>query len=281
MSLFINHNLLAMSARRNLLSTNNALAVSLARLSSGFRINSAADDPASMAISEQFRADIASYNEAIKNANYNISFLKTAEGAMATIDDLLVTMRALTVQASNGTLTSEARSYIDQEFNLLRQEITRIANATEYNGLHMLDGSYSAGGGLGLKFHIGIQNTANVDYYHVHIGNVAASGLADLRNADLTTSSNAQSAIEILDSAIVVKDKERAALGSYMIRMQSTIDQLLVAVENSTASLAEIKDADIAIEMSAFVRNQVLMQSGIAMLGQANMITSLIAGILG
>lgn len=279
MGIWINHNLLSMSARRNLIHTNSRLAVALQRLSSGFRINSAADDPAGMAISEQFRADIASYNEVIKNANYNVNFLKTAEGALQVVDDLLIKMRALAIQASNGTMTSEARAYIQQEFDLLKAEIDRIAKATEYNGLHMLDGTYSIGG-TGLKFHIGIQNTENLDYYHVHVGDVTVSGLGNLRNADLTTSSMAQSSLEIIDSALVVKDSERAALGSYMIRMQSTIDQLLIAVENSTASLAQIKDADIAEEMSSFVKYQVLMQSGVAMLAQANMMTGLIASIL-
>ncbi|MBM3326385.1 MAG: flagellin [Calditrichaeota bacterium] len=277
MSTRINHNILSLTAQRNLQITQTALDQSVNRLSSGLRINNAWDDPAGLAVSERFRAQIASMQEAERNANYNINLLETAEGALGVIDEKLVRMRALAVQASNGALQEDDRAIIDTEFQALKSEVTRIANVTNYNGLYLINGDYS---GAGLKFHIGTNNNANEDYYTVNLNSMTAEslGIGDLTLVDTT---NAQTAIDTLDIAITSKDTERTRLGSYVERLQNTILNLQVSHENAVKSESTIRDADIAAEMSNFVRAQILMQSGVAMLAQANMVPRTVAQLVG
>lgn len=169
MSLRINQNPLAIGVHRQLTNTQNSLDTAVTRLSSGLRINYAWDDPAGLAVSEKMRAQISSMVEAERNANYAINMFATAEGALSTIDEKLIRMRALSVEASNGTLSSLDRSYLNVEFQQLKSEITRIAEVTNYNGLSLIDGTYSQGasgaGGQGIKLHIGTYNVSNQDYY--------------------------------------------------------------------------------------------------------------------
>lgn len=277
MSTRINHNVLALTAQRNIHSTQLSLDTALTRLSSGIRINYAWDDPAGLAVSERFRAQISSMEEAERNANYNINLMATAEGALATIDDTLVRMRALAVQASNGALTSEDRSYLNTEFAQLRSEVTRIANTTNYNGLYLLNGSLST---TGVKFHIGTYNTSGQDYYYVTLNDMRGSALG-LDTLSLADTANAQSAITSLDTAITTKDTERTRIGSYVERLQHTVLNLQIQRENAVASESQIRDADIASEMSNFVRAQILMQTGVSMLSQANMVPQVVAGLVG
>ncbi|GBE29776.1 MAG TPA: flagellin [Bacteroidetes bacterium] len=277
MSTRINHNVLALTAQRSIHNTQNDLDTALTRLSSGLRVNFSWDDPAGLAVSERFRAQIASMDEAERNANYNINLLATAEGALQTIDSTLVRMRALAVQASNGALTSEDRTYLNTEFGQLRSEITRIANTTNYNGLYLLNGSLSS---TGVKFHIGTYNTANNDYYYVTLNGMRGSDLS-IDNLALSDTSGAQSAITALDSAITTKDTERTRIGSYVNRLQNTVLNLQIQRENATASESQIRDADIAAEMSNFVRAQILMSTGVSMLAQANQIPQIVAGLVG
>ncbi len=277
MSTRINHNILSLTAQRNLQTTQLDMDTALTRLSSGLRVNFAWDDPAGLAVSERFRAQIASMEEAERNANYNINLLATAEGALQVIDEKLVRMRALAVQASNGALTSEDRSYLHTEFDQLRSEVTRIANTTNYNGLYLLDGSLS---GTGIKFHIGTYNTRNDDYYYVTMTSMTATDLG-IDGLTLADTANAQSAITTIDSAITTKDNERTRIGSYVERLQNTVLNLQIQRENATASESQIRDADIAAEMSNFVRAQILMQSGVSMLAQANQVPQIVAGLIG
>ncbi|MDP8205996.1 MAG: flagellin [Candidatus Electryonea clarkiae] len=278
MSTRINHNLLSMVAQRNIQVTQNNLDTALIRLSSGLRINYSWDDPAGLAISERMRAQIASMTEAERNANYNINMLATAEGALSVIDEKLTRMRALAIQASNGALTSGDRAALDVEFQQLKSEITRIASTTNYNGLQLIDGTYSAG--VGIKFHIGTYNVQNEDYYHINLGNMTATALG-VANSNITDTISAQASINILDTAIDSKDTSRTSIGSYVHRLQNTILNLQISRENTTAAESQIRDADIAQEMSDFVRAQILMQSGVSMLAQANMIPQIIAGLVG
>lgn len=278
MSTRINHNILSMTAQRNLWSTQNQLDSAITRLSSGLRINYASDDPAGLAVSERMRAQIDSMTEAERNANYDVNLLSTAEGALMVIDEKLIRMRALSVQASNGALTSNDRSYLNVEFQQLKSEVTRIASTTNYNGLTLLDGTYSSGNGI--KFHIGTYNTQNEDYYFVNLNMMTAAGLG-LTNANLSTTTSAQSAIITLDAAINSKDSERTRVGSYVERLQNTILNLQVSKENAQQSESQIRDADIAAEMSNFVRAQILFQTGTSMLAQANMIPQVVAGLVG
>jgi flagellin len=277
MSTRINHNVLSLTAQRNLQVTQGQLDQSVNRLSSGLRINNAWEDPAGLAISERFRGQIVSMQEAERNANYNVNLLETAEGALSVIDEKLVRMRALSVEASNGALTSADRTILNNEFQALKSEITRIANVTNYNGLNLLDGTYSS---ASIRFHIGTYATSGEDYYDVNINTMTASALG-INSAALTSTTTANAAILSIDTAIGSKDTERTELGSYVERLQNSILNLQISHENATKSESQIRDADIAAEMSNFTRSQILMQSGVAMLSQANMVPQMVAGLIG
>jgi flagellin len=273
----INHNILSLTAQRNLWNTQTSMDQAVTRLSSGMRINYSWDDPAGLAVSERFRAQISSMDEAERNANYDINLMQTAEGALSVIDEKLVRLRALAIEASNGALTNTDRVSLDTEFQQLVSEINRIAEVTNYNGLNLLDGTYS---GTGIKFHIGTYNVANEDYYFVTFNSMTTSALG-INAIDVLDTTSAQNAINFLDTAIQSKDTERTRIGAFVERLQGTIQQLQIARENATASESQIRDADIAAEMSKFVKSQILMQTGVSMLAQANMIPQTIAGIMG
>ncbi len=299
MSMRINHNLLSMAAYRNIWNTQNDLSTAVQRLSSGLRINYSWDDPTGLGISERFRAQIGGMQEAEKNANYNINMMQTAEGALAVIDEKLIRMRAIAIQAANGALTTLDRQVANVEFQQLKSEITRIANVTNYNGFHLINGARASttdntgtclalgfsqvtttANATAIKFHIGANNVAGDDYYYVNLGGMTASllGIADL---DLCTTLSAQNSLSAIITAINSKDVERTFIGSVVERLQNTILNLQVSQESATASESMIRDADMAREMMDFTRAQILMQTGISMLSQANMIPSMIAGVMG
>jgi len=182
MSLVVNHNLMAMNAARNLTATYGALAKSTQRLSSGLRVNSAADDAAGLAIRELMRADIAVINQGVRNAGDAISMIQTAEGAMSVIDEKLIRMKELAEQAATGTYTTAQRAIMDSEFQAMAAEIDRIANATDFNGVKLLDGSLQyQHSGSGMKIHFGAGNSAAEDYYYVKIGDMRATEASGLR----------------------------------------------------------------------------------------------------
>jgi flagellin len=277
MSTRINHNILSMTAQRNIWKTQNDLDQAVNRLSSGLRINNAWDDPAGLAISERFRAQISSMEECERNANYNINMMQTAEGALSVVDEKLIRLRSLAIEASNGALTNTDRAALDVEYQQLVSEVNRIAQVTNYNGLNLLDGSFST---TGIKFHIGTYNVQDQDYYFVTFGSMTSSALG-LTGTNVLDTLSAQNAIGSIDGAIQSKDTERTRLGGFVNRLQSTIMQLQIARENASSSESQIRDADVAAEMSQFVRAQILMQSGISMLAQANMIPQMVAKLLG
>jgi len=221
MSTRINHNILSMTAQRNIRTTQSDLNRAVNRLSSGLRINNAFEDPAGLAISERFRAQIASMEEAERNADYDINLIDTAEGALSIIDEMLIRMRALAVQAANGALEEQDRAALDVEFQQLKSEITRIASKTTYNNKVLLDGGFSSDG---IRFHIGPQAD---DGYIVKFNDMTASGLG-LTSAELTTIDASRAAITNLDTAIESKDTERTRLGSSVKRLQHTIANLLI-----------------------------------------------------
>ncbi|MDP8207322.1 MAG: flagellin [Candidatus Electryonea clarkiae] len=278
MSTRINHNVLSLTAQRNISQTQNDLDTAITRLSSGLRINYAWDDPAGLAVSERMRAQIASMEEAERNANYNVNLLATAEGALSVIDEKLIRMRSLAIQASNGALTSGDRAALDVEFQQLKSEITRISNTTNYNGNYLLNGQYSAG--IGLKFHIGTYNVSGQDYYHINLNAMTGTALG-IAASEITDTITSQAAIGTLDTAIDSKDTERTRLGSYVERLQNTILNLQISKENAVAAESQIRDADIAAEMSNFVRAQILFSTGTSMLAQANMVPQIVAGLVG
>ena len=265
MSLVINHNMMAMNAARNLAATYGRLAKSTQRLSSGLRINSAADDAAGLAVREQMRADIAVLRQGIRNANDGISMIQTADGALSVIDEKLIRMKELAEQAATGTYTNAQRAIMDSEFQQMASEIDRIANATDFNGIHLLNGDQSGG----LKIHFGTGNDAAEDYYYVSINEATSSALG-LNNVAISTQALAQSALTMIDSAISSKDEIRANLGAMQNRLENTISNLSIQAENLQAAESQISDVDVATEMTEFVRNQVMAQAGVAMLAQAN-----------
>jgi flagellin len=299
MSLSIYTNLMAMSAARSLGSNYAQLGTSVQRLSSGLRINSAADDAAGLAIRELFRAEIASLNQGVRNANDAISLIQTADGALGVIDEKLIRMKELATQAATGTYNSAQRLIIDSEYQAMASEITRIANATKFNGLYLLNGNLSSttdhsGAGLvstgRLKVHFGPTNNSAEDYYYISIGTATASalgvGLAARNNADpagasISTQQIAQEALEKLEAAILSKDNIRANLGALQNRLQNTITNLQIQAENIQAAESRISDADIALEMTAFVRNQILTQAAVAMLAQANSLPRMALQLIG
>ncbi|MBW1991759.1 MAG: flagellin [Deltaproteobacteria bacterium] len=281
MSLVINHNLMAMGAARYLGVAYNRLSTSVARLSSGLRINSAADDAAGLAIREMMRTDIRVLNQGVRNANDALSLIQTADGALSVIDEKLTRMKELAEQAATGTYTSAQRLIMDSEYQAMASEITRIANATDFNGVKLLDGSLS-GTSTQMKIHFGTGNSSAEDYYYIRINAATASALGvgnsiGSSNAGYTISTQAaaQSALAAIDSAISSKDNIRANLGAIANRLANTVSNLTIQAENLQAAESRVSDVDVATEMTEFVRNQILTQAAVAMLAQANALPQL------
>ena len=287
--MYINHNGMAATAANSLTGHYANLQTSTQRLSSGLRINGAADDAAGLAIRELMRADIASLQQGVRNANDAISLIQTADGALGVIDEKLIRMKELAEQAATGTYDSTQRMLIEDEYQQMASEITRIANATDFNGVHLLNGDLAddhdgtdvvATGAL--KIHFGTANDADEDYYYIQIGDCTASALgvgnsaADTAAAyTVSTQAAAQSALEGINKAIISKDQIRANLGALQNRLENTITNLTTQSENLQAAESRISDVDVAAEMTQFVRNQILTQSAVAMLSQANQMPQL------
>ncbi|QLA16653.1 flagellin [Desulfolutivibrio sulfoxidireducens] len=285
MSLVINHNMMAMNAARNLSTAYSQLSVSTRRLSSGLRIGTAADDAAGLAIRELMRADIATLNQGVRNANDAISLIQTADGALQIVDEKLIRMKELAEQAATGTYNSDQRLIIDSEYQAMASEITRIAMATDFNGIYLLNGNLSAnshdGSGLTstgkLKIHFGTGNSSSEDYYYVQIGNCTASafGLGLGAGNSISTQALAQQTLDLINNAIISKDIIRANLGAMQNRLENTISNLEIQAENLQAAESSISDVDVAAEMTEFVRQQILTQAAVAMLSQANSLPQL------
>ena len=289
MSLVINHNLMAMNAARNLGLSYGRLSTSTRRLSSGLRVDSAADDAAGLAIRELMRADIATMNQGIRNANDAISMIQTADGALQVIDEKLIRLKELAEQAATGTYNSDQRLLIHSEFVAMASEITRIATATDFNGVHLLDGTLSGdytthdGSGIqatgALKIHFGTGNDSSEDYYYINMGDSRAAALGV--PTGIQTQSAAQNALAALNRAIISKDNIRASLGALQNRLENTINNLSIMAENLQASESRISDVDVATEMTEFVRNQILTQAAVAMRAQANSLPRLAMQLIG
>lgn len=280
--MIINHNIMALNAWRSLSQTDSALAKSLEKLSSGMRINRAADDAAGLAISEKMRGQINGLNQAVSNAQNGISLIQTAEGALNETHSILQRMRQLAVQSANDTNTDADRSQIQAEVNQLLLEIDRIANTTQFNTKVLMSGKFSgATAASGLTFHIGANASQNLV---LHIGNMRASALGLTSGAwklGVTTQSAANYAINKIQSAIDKVSNQRSALGAVQNRLEHTIANLGVAAENMSAAESRIRDVDMAQEMMNFTRNQILIQAGTAMLAQANMAPQAVLKLLG
>jgi flagellin len=284
MGLVINHNLMAMNAARSLSSTYATLSTSVQRLSSGLRVNSAADDAAGLAIREMMRTDIRVLNQGVRNANDAMSMIQTADGALSVIDEKLTRMKELAEQAATGTYTTAQRLIMDSEYQAMASEITRIALATDFNGVKLLNGSLSGtaiDGTEQMKIHFGTGNSSAEDYYYVKIGEATASALGVGQAAGtgagstISTQSAAQVALEALDSAIAKKDNVRANLGALSNRLANTVSNLSIQAENLQSAESRISDVDVATEMTTFTTNQIKVQAAVAMLAQANTLPQL------
>ncbi|MBD5416752.1 MAG: flagellin [Desulfovibrio sp.] len=302
--MYINHNQMASNVANTLTSHYGNLQTSTQRLSSGLRVNSAADDAAGLAIRELMRSDIAALNQGVRNANDAISLLQTADGALGVIDEKLVRMKELAEQAATGTYDSTQRLMIESEYQAMASEITRIANSTDFNNIKLLDGNLSSDTHVGkggdesglastgkLKVHFGSANDSAEDYYYIQIGTSTASALgvgnqatafdekSDART--VSTQEAAQKALVGINNAIVSKDKIRAHLGALQNRLENTITNLTTQAENLQAAESRISDVDVATEMTQFVRNQILTQSAVAMLSQANSMPQMAMQLIG
>jgi flagellin len=269
MPLTINTNVYSLNAQRNLTNTESQLASPLQRLSSGLRINSAADDAAGLAISQRITASVNGLNVATRNANDAISLVQVADGTASKISDNLQRMRELAVQAANGTYTSSDRSNIQTEFNALQQEITRVAQNTKFNNLALVN---SAAGSF--SFQVGDKTSAD-NQIAVTTTDLRASATGmkvDSSAIKVTgsTASNAKAAMDAIDKALDTIATARAGFGAAINRTQAVVSNLQVAVENQSAANGRIVDADFAAETANMTRLQILQQAGTAILAQAN-----------
>jgi len=291
----INHNISAMITGSAMRVSNRDVAKSLERLSTGLRINRASDDAAGLSISEQLRTQVMGTHVAVRNANDGIALLRIAEGAVNEISNMLQRMRELAIQSSNDTLTSVERGYTDQEVQALMNEIQRISVSTQYNGMTLLDGeanSFGVQGGAASTLHIGANNNkgavgGTIDTMKLTIDPVTlgalgltltATGLASTTN--ITTQANAFAAISAIDNALRSTNNMRSDIGAYMNRLEHAVINLEVQETNMQSAESTIRDADFAFETTIFTRNQILLQAGTAMLGQANQIPQSVLQLL-
>jgi flagellin len=275
MGLSVYNNVDAMNAHRLLSNTNAQLSKSMERLSSGLRINRAADDAAGLAVSEGMRSQIRGMNVASRNAQDGVSMVQVADGALSNVGDMLQRVRDLAVQASNGTLTDQQRGNLDTEVQQVLTEIGKTGTDTEFNGLKILAGSVATAASA-VTLQVGANANQNIAFV---IATVSASDLG-ISGIAVSTAASASAAIASLDAAINTVTTNRANLGAIQNRLESTINRLGMTSENVQAAESRIRDADMASEMIDFTKNQILQQSGTAMLAQANQAPSSILSLL-
>jgi flagellin len=285
--MIINHNLSAIFADRSLKVTQGSLTKNLEKLSSGLRINRAGDDASGLAVSEKMRSQVRGLHQASANAANGISFIQTSEGYIQETEDIIQRIRELAVQAANGIYTNEDRMMIQVEVSQLVDEIDRIASHAQFNGMNMLTGRFARQGGentvtASMWFHIG----ANMDQREqVFIGTMTSEGLGIRSPGDqgfisLETPEEANKAIGTLDAAIKIVNKQRADLGAYQNRLEHAILGLDIGEENLQAAESRIRDTNMANQMVQYMRDQILNQSGTAMLAQANQRTTSVLQLL-
>ncbi|EPF28993.1 flagellin [Treponema medium] len=285
--MIINHNMSAMFAQRTLGQTNVYTQKNIEKLSSGLRINRAGDDASGLAVSEKMRSQIRGLNRASANAQDGISFIQVAEAFLQETTDVMQRIRELSVQSSNGIYSAEDRLYIQVEVSQLVAEVDRIASHAQFNGMNMLTGRFARETGentvtASMWFHIG----ANMDQrVRAYVGTMTAKalGVRDIGDESILTidtPETANRAIGTIDEAIKKINKQRADLGAYQNRLEMSVVGINVAAENLQASESRIRDVDMAKEMVEFTRNQILTQSGTAMLAQANQQTQSVMSLL-
>lgn len=277
MGLRISTNVAAINAQKNLYMTNINQNRSMARLASGFRINQAADDAAGLAISENLKGQIRGLRQANRNANDGISLVQIAEGSLNEVSNMLIRLRELGVQAASDTIGDTERQFLDVEYQQLKSEIQRVTESTNYNGYDLLNGT----GGI-LDIQVGTNNDAFKDRISFNAG--AANSTLEalgLTAESLETKEAAQVSLNTIDNAMISVNSIRANFGAMQNRLQSTSSNLLIYDENMSAANSRIRDTDVAAETSEMIRNNILMQAGVSVLGQANQQNQLALKLLG
>ncbi len=264
MGLRVNTNIASLNAQRNLATTTESLQGNFRRLSTGLRIATAADDAAGLAISERFRAQIRSTNQAVRNALDGISMTQTGEGALNEVSNILIRLRELSMQSANGTVSGADMDTLNREFQDLVGEIDRIAASTSFNGVNLLDGTGST-----ISFQVGIGSTAGVDTIDVSTSNALSTTLG-LATLSIDAGGNPGAALAGIDQAINAVSQIRGTFGAVQNRLATTISNLRIQAENQSASESRIRDIDVAFETANLTKNSILQQASISILAQAN-----------
>jgi len=274
MGLFIQTNTSSMEAQKNLLHNQSNLQKSFNKLSSGYRINTAADDASGLVISESMKSQIRSFTVAERNASDGISMAQTAEGALGEVHGVLGRMRELGVQAANGSLTSTDRGYIQTEFTSLQSEIGRIQSSAKFNGKQLVNATASA-----VTFQVGLDNTAS-DQITISFGGLSLTSVALSAQVAGATASNALASLATIDAAITSVSTARSNFGAAMNRMDVASSNIQTMRLNISAANSRIRDVDVADETAKMSRNQVLTQAGVSVLAQANQLPQLAFGLI-
>ena len=288
MALRINYNQASSQAQRGVSGAQNSFFSAISQLSSGLRINKAADDSAGLAVSEKLKNQVRGLNQAQRNAQDAISLLQTAEGALNEVHSILGRMRELAVQSANDTLTNSDRAHIQNEVNSLLSEVDRIGNSTQFNSIQLLNGDASGPFNLaGFTFHVGantdVPTASNEIAFTIGdsslgytggtngvINSTSLAGVSALATTGVATQTDANAAIATIDTAVEAVSGYRGAIGAMQNRLESAINSIGVAAENTGAANSRIRDADVAQSVSEMIRSQILQQSSMAVLAQAN-----------
>lgn len=263
MAQVINTNIQSINAQRNLSASQGSLSVSLQRLSSGLRVNSAKDDAAGLAIAERMNAQVRGMAVAIRNTNDGVSLAQTAEGALSKVGEMLQRMRELAVQSTNVTNTANDRTSLNNEFQQLGSEITRTISTAQFNGLYILAANAGA-----QAFQVGANSGETVTITTTDMSGAAA--VTAVTGTDITSVANADAAIGLIDTGLDTVNAERSLYGAAQARFETIISTLMISSENVSAARSRIVDADFANETANLTRAQILQQAGVAMLAQAN-----------
>jgi flagellin len=275
MALVIQTNYAAMAAQKNLGASQKQLAGSFQKLSSGFRVNTAADDAAGLAVSESMKSQIRSYTVAERNAGDAISMAQTAEGSLGEVHDILGRMRELATQSSNGSLTDTDRGYLNTEFSSLQSEITRIQGSAKFNGVSLVNATVAT-----VKFQVGLNNVSS-DQIDVTFGGVALTTVSGNASTNVAKASGALKALASIDTAIGSVSSYRSKFGSAMNRLDVATSSIQTMRLNISAANSRIRDVDVATETSNLSKNQVLTQAGVSILAQTNQLPQMAFGLLG
>ena len=264
MGLRVNTNVTSINAQRSLSAVTDKLSGNFRRLSTGLRISNAADDAAGLAISERLRAQVRSLEQAKRNASDGISMMQTAEGALNEVSSILIRLRELAIQSSNGSVNGQDKETLDQEFQTLVDEVNRIGRSTEFSGIKLLDGSATS-----VTFQVGLGTVSGIDQLDVSLSPMLATTLS-LNSLDIGSGGATSTAITSIDTAINSVSSLRGTLGAVQNRLAITINNLAISTENLTSAESRIRDVDVAYETAQLTRNNILQQASISVLSQAN-----------